>query len=173
MLRGRRTTTRTVAVDGVQVEIRDQCPLKEGHIKFEEGYSFMQLLDELNRRVFLWPGTEDGPIKSGLNHFARYSEAGLVVVIRCRLQSLAESNADAKLYVTNCNSGGPRSNPRTGRAVRGHSTFLQLPEVDYPLSEVKELSYEHSAALPADAEWTDKLGGVESWQCLWARAMER
>jgi hypothetical protein len=165
LLRERRVATQVLVVEGIRVEIRDQRPLHQGHIVFEPGFSFHDLLAELNSRVFLWPGTATGPIDRGAAHFQRYVAEGKVVVLRCSMNELLAINGEKHLYVASCNSGAPRRNPVTGPSLRGWSTFQLLAEASFPPGAVKELSFRLSAALPATTEWAESFEGP--WQPVW------
>lgn len=167
LLSGRRITTQAVVVENVAVEIRDQLPLMKGHIAFESGFTFERFLEEINTRVFLWPGNEHCPIEIGRHHFGRYSRLGPVVVLRCRLESLIAANASAMLYVARCNSGAPRSNPRAGKALRGRSTYVVPADAAFSAGEVKELSYRDWATLPTETEWSQCLESEDGWARVW------
>lgn len=56
---------------GGQRHIRDQFPLHEGNCALLGGWTFADLVQDLNERVFFWPGTEGGPTDYGRRHFAR------------------------------------------------------------------------------------------------------
>jgi hypothetical protein len=168
LLRERRTRIESVIVEKVPVEIRDQRPLRQGHLAFEPGFAFADLLMELNSRVFLWPGTATGPIDRGTTHFKRYAAEGGVVVLRCLLDEFITINGEDNVYVATCNSGAPRRNPLTGPSVRGPSTFTRLVEAKFRRADVKELSSRSSAALPASTEWAESFRGP--WQRVWPAA---
>src|SRR6202161_4132287 len=61
-------------VHGLPV-LRDQDLLHEKNIAFELGFSMRDLLRELNRRVFFWPGSVDRPSKSGQGAIHRFSDS--------------------------------------------------------------------------------------------------
>ncbi len=77
LLRSQRLVSHRVEVGDAVVEIRDQKPIREGSIRFEDGWTFALLLEELNRRVFFWPGTATKPVVRGERHFARYQKTGM------------------------------------------------------------------------------------------------
>lgn len=164
LLHERRVQTYSVVIENVPVEIRDQRPLHEGHIRFEPNFGFADLLAELNSRVFFWPGTANGPVDRAA-HFRRYADDGNPVVLRCSLRELLILDGEKDLYVATCNSGAPRSNPLTGPSVRGPSTYRLLAEADCAVGAVKELSFRTSVALPDSTEWAPSVKGP--WNFVW------
>lgn len=165
LLRSRRLATHRLTVDDVPIEIRDQQPLQRGHIQFQVNFTFEDLLAELNDRVFFWPGGAGGPGKRGRAHYRRYESLGPAVVRRCSIHDLLALNGIERAYVASSNSGAPRSNPRTGYAVRGPSTFRLLTDASFTPGRVQELSFRGHAQLPAATEWSEGFEG--SWQPLW------
>jgi len=159
--------TTPVVVDGIAVEIRDQQPLQEGHIAFSPGYTFLDLLAELNERVFLWPGDASDLVDRGRAHYQRYAAAGAVYVLRCPTQSLLRANSATTLYVSRCNSGAPRSNPRVGYAPRGPDTFRLLWQATFGPGEIKELSCRGFAILPTDTQWRLSTDPEAQWHPMW------
>ena len=168
LLADRRTKTQSVIIEGVRVQIRDQRPLQKGHIRFEPDFTFADLLAELNSRVFFWPGTANRPFESGVAHFRRYAAIGDAVVLRCSLNELLAFEGEERLYVATCNSGAPRSNPRTGPSVRGPSTYRRLADEESSVSAIKELSFRASVALPDSTEWAPSFKGP--WVPVWPPA---
>lgn len=158
LLTNRRATSMTLQVNGETVVIRDNRPLRPASVQYLDGWSLSDLLKELNSRVFLWPGTDKGPIRRGRSHFERYAAEGSVFTIRVPTLSLVAANHDSDLWVTRCNSGSARHHG--GQPVpRGPSTF-QLPKKStFRPSQVIELSYIGEASLPVDAQWSESLVG--------------
>ncbi len=142
--------------DGVVV-IRDQAPLYEANIEFSGGWTMEKLLEELDRRVFFWPGKEDGPIDYGERHFARYKPEG-TRVLRMRFASLLARNPTATPYFSRHNSGSPRYSK--GKASpRGPDTFLPAERCAYPPGRVVEVTFLDELLLPEDAELSEHIGG--------------
>src|SRR5262245_40857058 len=69
LLTVRRDSHRTIEVDSHRVVIRDQKPLHVGAIAFETGWDLPRFVQHVNEHVFFWPGSLEGPIKPGLNHY--------------------------------------------------------------------------------------------------------
>ena len=158
LLTNRRKSSVTLQVNGETVVIRDNRPLRPASVRLLGGWSLSDLLKELNSRVFLWPGSENGPIRRGRSHFERYEAEGPVFTIRVPLPSLLAANHDRDLWVTRCNSGSARHHG--GQPVpRGPSTFQLPEEATFRASEVIELSYVGGARLPTDAHWSESLAG--------------
>ncbi len=156
-----RRTQRAVSLrlrvgDGAVV-IRDQATLHETNIEFSGGWTMQTLLEELDRRVFFWPGKESGPIAYGARHFAHYESLG-ARVLRVRFASLLARNPTATPYFSRYNSGSPRH--VNGRASpRGLDTFLPADRCLYPPGEVVEVTFLDELLLPADAEFSERVEG--------------
>src|SRR5258708_4339893 len=54
-----------VTIGGEKCLIRDQKPLHRGNVTLEGGWTFEDLLQALNERVFFWPGHIEGPLSYG------------------------------------------------------------------------------------------------------------
>jgi hypothetical protein len=153
----------TVQLPGGAFEIRDNLPLREGSVELDPGTTLQDFLRELNCRVFLWPGNNEGPIKVGRLHFQHYRGVERVCLIRTRLQSLIESNPSAEFAVTFCNSGSAR-HQRGHRVPRGPSTFVPLEQAPRRASQVKELTFVGHVDLPPGTEWSTRMEGP--WERL-------
>lgn len=163
LLRSLRKSSEAVEVGGETVVVRDNKPLRPGSVRLLDGWSLEDLLLELNSRVFLWPGTEAGPIRRGRAHFERYAAEGPVLTIRMPTASLLAANPERDLWVTRCNSGSARHH--SGKPVpRGRSTFQRPETAAFSPAEVIELTYVGRARLPRDAEWSESLEGP--WRAL-------
>ena len=158
LLSNRRPSSVTLEVNGETVVIRDNRPLRPASVKLLGGWSLSDWFRELNSRVFLWPGTEEGPIDRGRSHFERYASEGAVFTIRVPTLSLVAANPGRDLWVTRCNSGSARHHG--GKPVpRGPSTFQPTHAAGFRPSQVVELSYIAEAKLPPDAQWSKLLSG--------------
>jgi uncharacterized protein DUF7002 len=80
LLRRRRPEQVVVKADDHEVSLRDQEPLHRGNVILRGGWSFDDLVEALNSRVFFWPGTADGPNDYGRRHFGRYRVEEPVIV---------------------------------------------------------------------------------------------
>lgn len=149
MLRTRRSDARLFDDAAGQVaSLRDQRPLSEGNVALEDGWTFEDLIEALNRRVFFWPGTDTRPIPHGVRHFRRYlSEEP--IVIRVRTAALFELNPAPEFC--RYNSGSPRC---TGgrKSPRGPDTFASATAIDASVGEVVEVTFEGPVLLPGDFE---------------------
>lgn len=156
LLRRRRSKHEAVHVDGRAVSLRDQAPLHEGNLALSGVWSFADLVEALNKRVFFWPGTESGPNDYGHRHFGRYvvEKPALIRVKTCELLEANGSAAEFCRY----NSGSPRYSG--GRpSPRGPNTFVSAVRFTGSPSNVVELVFRERAALPASLEvGTDPAG---------------
>ena len=126
--------------------IRDQRPLIEGAIAFEEGWDLARFVEHVNAHVFFWPGRLSGPIEAGLNHFERYRAEG-PAILRLPTVSMIAANLRFSRY----NSGAPRCSG--GRySPRGNSTYLPASEFSGTASEVIEVVAIGVCALPSNVE---------------------
>lgn len=148
----RRSGLLKIQIGADEVTLRDQDPLHERNIAFEDGWDFARLIESLNQRVFFWAGTQDGPIESGRNHFKRYQQAGEdVSILRVPTASLISANSANLPQFCRYNSGAPGS--RDGRKIpRGSRTFLAASDCDFMVSAVKEVTFVGSVNLPDDSE---------------------
>jgi uncharacterized protein DUF7002 len=157
LLRRRRSKHEAVHVDGRAISLRDQAPLHEGNLALSGGWSFPDLVEALNKRVFFWPGTESGPNDYGNRHFGRYvvEEPAL---IRVKTSALLEANDQSAAEFCPYNSGSPRYSG--GRpSPRGPNTFVSAASFNWSPSNVVELVFRERATLPASLEvGTDPAG---------------
>src|SRR5713226_8687082 len=77
--RCKRPSSIRLQIEEVTIYIRDQNPLHAGNIQLLKGWSFEDVIQTLNERVFFWPGTQDGPIAYGVRHFERYANESPVL----------------------------------------------------------------------------------------------
>lgn len=145
--------------------LRDQKPLIEGAIEFEDGWDMARFVQHVNQHVFFWPGGHQGPIKSGMNRFERY-RAERPVLLRFPIACLKQVD----LRFSRFNSGAPRCSG--GKySPRGSNTYL--PAVDFvgTASEVVEVVVAEACALPATAELSNHPSGP--WKLLQVIANSR
>jgi hypothetical protein len=159
LLRGKRSKTVTVNIDGQTVQLRDHKPLILANIEFVDLHSLDEFIEELNSRVFMWAGTEAGPSsKSGKKHIEKYQKEGSVFILRAPTAKLLELNGTEHLEITFCNSGSARQNDGA-LAKRGRSTFMRLEQASRMPGDVVELTFKTSALLPPETEYARSLAG--------------
>ena len=136
-----------LACRGHDVVLRDQAPLYAGKCRLHTDWQFSDLVRYLNRHVFFWPGTADGPIAAGKRHFDRYASEP-TTVFRLSTRLLFELNPSP--LFTRFNSGSPR--PTNGvKPYRGPDTFLAADAFGLPPSRVTECVFSNPVVLPHDA----------------------
>jgi hypothetical protein len=122
------------------VVLREQLRVtKPGQVLFTGGWTRESLVRELNRRVFFWPGTWDGPIRKvgqSVRVFSADAESAWIGLPYDRLLELP----DVILHYCRYNSGAPRANPTIGPIPRGPRLFLAGEDWDEQPSKVKEIS---------------------------------
>jgi hypothetical protein len=128
------------------VLIRDQSPLIEGAIEFEDNWDLKRFVEHVNQHVFFWPGNSIGPINPGLNHFERYRSESPAI-----LRFATEQAVNANFKFSRYNSGAPRCSG--GRySPRGSRTYLPAHEFPGTASEVVEVVATGDCALPICVE---------------------
>lgn len=162
LLTQRRPDAVTLSVDGRDVLLRDQSPLHRGNIHFDDGWTLETLVEDLNHRVFFWPGTAAGPIDYGLRHFERY-EGERPMVLRITTADLVASNSALEPQFCAFNSGAPRTT-NGAKSPRGPRTFLPAERFERRASQVIELTFRGSVSLPDSTEWADSY--TSPWQPL-------
>jgi hypothetical protein len=149
LLRKRRREHERITIDGIVVLIRDQAPLHRGNMELCGGYSYEDVIESINRRIFFWPGTAGGPINYGVRHFERYRHEK-PLILRINLQSLLQCNPDIQPKFCRYNSGSPRCS-NGAKSPRGPNTFLPAFEFSGTPSQVVEVTFESPLILPVDA----------------------
>src|SRR5579864_8684024 len=151
LLRQRRRRHILIRVREADIQLRDQAPLHEANIAFQDGWQLGDLVEELNRLVFFWPGTAYGPNLYGRRHFARYQNENPVLV-RIATAALMAQNPEATPLFCCFNSGAPRYSG--GRASpRGRNTFVPANHFSGGLSDVVELTFPDRVLLPTSTEY--------------------
>lgn len=146
LLRSVRRGSRQLIVDGRTITVRDQDRLYKGNMRVPNGFTFEDLVEMLNGRVFFWPGTEDGPISYGRRHFERYQDEK-PVIIRVPTESLLAANPAVLPRFCKYNSGSPRCSNGI-RSPRGPETFLSAEGFDGTPSTVVEATFDTEILLP-------------------------
>lgn len=164
ILRAPRRGSKPIIFKGRTIIICDQDPLHERNVGLSRGYTFADLLRDLNRRVFFWPGTASGPIDSGIRHFGRYADQR-PAILRVELESLCTQNHEAIPLFCRYNSGSPRRIPPTGKgSPRGPNTFLPAAEFKGTPSNVVEVTFDVEVDLPSTTEFSYSPRGP--WKAL-------
>lgn len=150
LMRKRRPGPERLIIDGETVVLRDQGPLHAGHAKFPKGYIFEDLVEDLNRRVFFWPGSSKTPIPYGVRHFEHYRKEK-PMLLRIKFQSLLDNNPGQIPLFCRFNSGSPRTSYGL-KSARGPKTFVSADEFRGTPSKVVEVTFDRQLTLPPDTE---------------------
>lgn len=142
----KRTDIVTVTFEGQQLDLRDQYPLYKGKTRLEGGWTFEDLIKELNQRVFFWPGWQDEVISYGVRHFERYA-VDSPALMRVKTQDLFDVNPRMTPHFCKYNSGSPRTTKGRG-SPRGPNTFIECSVAPFAPSNVVEVTYLGSIKLP-------------------------
>lgn len=146
-----------LAIDGSPVIIRDQDPLHEGNVALQGGWTFSDLIRELNKLVFFWPGNLDGPVSYGMRHFERYRNQS-PVILRLQLSHLIGANSQGSPLFCRYNSGAPRCS-NGHRSPRGPRTFVSAGDADFTPGRVVEVVFRNSVELPEAIEIANRPAG--------------
>ncbi len=156
-MRTKRSISIQLQAQNFTYNIRDQQPLYKGKLKLRGGWSFEDLIESLNERVFFWPGTFYGPIPHGRRNFARYI-AEKPMILRVVTEEILSLNKSAHPEYCRYNSGSPRCVNGMG-SPKGPKTFVSPKDVDYSTSKVIEVTFRTSVLLPTNVEIGETLLG--------------
>ncbi|MGQ0650102.1 MAG: DUF7002 family protein [Gemmatimonadaceae bacterium] len=147
LLRWRRPESVTLTVGTETVVLTDQAALLETNLALHRGWSFGDFVEYLNEHVFFWPGTAEGPIKSGLRVHER-AEQGSPTLLRIPTAELFDANPTAIPLFCPFNSGAPRQQPGR-RVLRGPHLFTVAADFRRHERDVVELAFRSRVSLPA------------------------
>jgi uncharacterized protein DUF7002 len=149
-LRRRRREPQRLNVDGESIWLRDQEPLMEGAIRFEGSWNLERLIEEINKRVFFWPGDFRGPISRARENFDAFRNQPGAVALRLPSDAVAACCRPFHLQLTVVNVGAPRVSGGK-KSLRGPRTFMAMGALTGTLSDVREVAVVDRLSL--DAVW--------------------
>lgn len=144
LTRVRRRENMRVTIGRDTVLIRDQGPLHVGNLQLEAGWTVEDLLEEINARVFFWPGTADGPIDYGIRHFERNKHDAVIV----RVASADLFARHPRIEFAKYNTGSPRC-VGGKKSPRGPSTYLPETKCHFKRGEAVEVAIKGTVNLPS------------------------
>jgi len=164
LLKQRRAESCLINVRGKSIRLQSQWPLHAENINFQGGWDLESLIECLNGLVFFWPGTKDGPVSSGRNHFESQSWAKWEpVAIRVATRELFDANPDSAPLFSPYNSGSPRFSGGKP-SPRGPETFLPADQFSRNPSKVVELTFPRDVRLPRSSQRSSSPNGP--WDLL-------
>jgi hypothetical protein len=149
-LNGKRKNHLPLDVDGEAIFLRDQAPLHQGNMRLLDGWTFQDVIDDLNNRIFFWPGRATGPISYGIRHFERY-EHERPIIIRISSADLFAVNSRRPPEFCRFNSGSPRCSGGVG-SPRGAGTFVTAAVAEFTAGKVVEVTFRREISLPRQVE---------------------
>lgn len=147
---------------GDSVFLRDQSPLHKGNMRLLGSWTFQDVLDNLNGRVFFWPGTSSGVISYGVRHYVRYASER-PVLLRMSSSDLFKANSLNAPEFCRYNSGSPRCSGGVG-SPRGPNTFVVASAADFTASKVVEVTFRGEIDLPSQVWFAGSPTGP--WRLL-------
>jgi len=147
--REKRTSLERITATGATITIRDQQPLHEKNCDLQEGWSFADLVEHLNRHVYFWPGTTEKPNPYGRRHFKRYASEDAVALV-CETEAVFAVNATPGPCFSRYNSGSPRCSGGR-RSPRGVDTFQPHHRCDFTPGSVVECTFAGEVLVPWSA----------------------
>ena len=152
LMRTARRGPKPITFRGREITLRDQDKLRSGPTGLPREFSFADLVEIINSRVFFWAGSVAGPVPSGVRHFERYEGKGeRPVILRLGFTSLLAFNRSANPFFCRYNSGSPRcSNAR--KSPRGPDTFVSARDFAGTPSAVIEVTFDTEISLPPDTD---------------------
>jgi hypothetical protein len=147
-LRKQRDEDKCLRIGDDEVWLREQSKLNEANAAWEGGWGMPEFLEALNSRVFFWPGTHDGVVRTARENFRSFLDAG-GVPIRIRYETVRHLSG-IHIQYSRFNAGAPRQND--GKPIpRGPRTFLAHGA--WEGGSVREVVVVNR--LPLDEIWTD------------------
>jgi hypothetical protein len=143
------------------VDVQDHAPLYESNIELQGGWTFRRLIEEIDDRVFFWPGDERGPTDYGRRHFDQYQAEALQLRVPFRLMY---ESAEPKPEFCRFNSGSPRC-VGGRKSPRGPDTFRPYARTDYSAGQVVEVTFRESVLLPEETQAATQARGP--WGPVW------
>lgn len=156
-IREKRSKIIAVNFRGHRIDIRDQAPLYEGKMSLEGDWSFQDLIEALNNRVFFWPGSNETPIDYGVRHFQRYASQN-PKIIKIRTSELFASASPNSPEFCKYNSGSPRTTRGFG-SPRGPNTFVGAANAEFSPGTVREVTFVGEINIPNRIEYSDSPYG--------------
>jgi len=146
---GRRMSSVLVPTEFGDFTLNDQAALNYGHVKHSDSLSETDFAALLDQFAFFWPGSVSEPISMGCNFAGRYlRQSDSLLQLACSTKEFFLINNSARVFLSICNSGAPRSNPN---AVihRGLTTFSPLDSFGHAPRKIKEIAVMGYARLPS------------------------
>jgi hypothetical protein len=144
----RRRNHERLTVEGQVILVRDQENLYTGNMTLPRGYEIADFVENLNSRVFFWPGTIEGPIRHGVRRYERY-QTEQPVILRLEYESLIDANSSSSPEFCRYNSGSPRCS-QGKKSPRGPHTFVPATSYQGKTGQIVEVTFKGEVALPAN-----------------------
>jgi hypothetical protein len=147
LVRWRRPFPVTLLCDGETIVLKDQALLIEEQVSLFRDWSFADFVEYMNDHVFFWPGTDRGPVKSGVE--LPYHESGTAsVTLRIPFDDVLAANPTALPLFCSVNSGAQREQG-SRRVSRGPRLFRSALAFSRRPSDVVEVAFRSAVTLSA------------------------
>lgn len=144
---------REIAIwQGNKIYLGDHEPLSERNIIWEGGWTLNTLLEALDSRIFFFVSSTERIPKQCKSFVSRKLTRNIEMkILRIPTQILAVKGSGIEFC--RYNSGAPRHWPSNGigkPSPRGPNTFVDHSLVNFPISEIKEVTFLSSITLPRE-----------------------
>lgn len=144
-LRRRRPNAVPLRIGAETIWLRDQEPLAQGAIELQGGWTFEHFVEEINSRVYFWPGDTRGPIQRAKENFGAFRNERGVVVLRVPTLAVCQVCRPFQLQLTSVNVGAPRvsggrKSPRGPKTFAAPGAFVGTPSAVREMAVVNDLA---------------------------------
>ena len=159
LIPARRKQDLKLHVGNQTILIRDQKPLREANLEFENGWDMTRFVGLLNGLVFFWAGNAAQPTLGGRNHYKKYAAEG-PVILRFACAELFACNEKNSPKFCKYNSGAPTRQHRPCCA----NTFVAADDAHFETGDVQEVVFGGEVVLPEKIQIGDSFSG--EWATL-------
>lgn len=151
LVRWKRHVPVALAFDGATVLLKDQSQFIEENLALRREWTFADYIEYMNDHVFFWPGTDRGPVKSGVE-LPYHGNGSMPVTIRVPFAGMLDANPAVEPLFCSVNSGARRE-PGSRRTPRGPHLFRNALNFSLRPRNVVEVAFRQAVELPPGASY--------------------